>query len=350
MRPRVQIIVGLVLVATITLFHHLTDPHAIEFHNFYRRLYYLPIVLGAFAYGLRGGVGVAAAAAIAYIPHAFLVAHRDPSPDVDKALEIVLFLLIGSLTGWLVDRERAARRRLERSLDERERLETQLIRAGRLSALGELVAGVAHEIRNPLASIKGSADAVADEFDETHRKYKLVQIMQREIERLERVVAKFLDFASPSPPLRTELDLLDLCERTAELARSGAGAEHVAITTAGESIVIEGDADQLHQVALNLALNAVRAVQGQAEPTVEIAATWRDTPSGRAPAIRVTDNGDGIPAEQLEQIFDPFFTTFDDGSGLGLSISNRIAEAHGGFIDVSSGPQGSTFWVCLEPV
>lgn len=348
MRPRVQITVALAIVVATTGFHFLTDPHAVEFHNFYRRLYYLPIVLGAFAYGTRGGIGVALAATAAYAPHAFFAAHRDPSPTVDKALEIVLFIVIGALTGWLVDRERGARRRLERSLEERERLETQLIRAGRLSALGELVAGVAHEVRNPLASIKGSADAIADEFDETHRKHRLVQIMQDEIERLERVVSKFLDFARPSTPVREPVDLLDISRQAANLAKSAPGAERTTIEVVGEPLRIDADSDQLLQVVLNLVLNAVRAVSDTTDPKITVTVLQRATDAQRRACIRVDDNGPGIPDEMREQIFDPFFTTFDDGTGLGLSISNRIAEAHDGFIDVESSPSGSTFWLCFE--
>jgi signal transduction histidine kinase len=348
MNSRTLIGLALALVATTTVFHYATDPHAVEFHNFYRRLYYLPIVIGAFAYGLRGGFGVAAAACAAYIPHAFFSAHRDPSPAVDKGLELVLFVVIGLLTGWLVDREREARRRLERSLAERTDLETQLIRAGRLSALGELVAGVAHEIRNPLASIKGSADAIATEISPEHRKYPMVQILGREIERLERVVSTFLDFARPAPPSRRPTDLSLVIRQAVELLESSPLADGVQIVVDAQPLNVRGDADQLVQVVLNVGLNAVRAAAEGPDGMVTLSANAREVGDTTRPCITIRDNGPGISDHHLEQIFDPFFTTRDEGTGLGLSISNRIIEAHNGFIDVESDENGSTFYIYLE--
>jgi len=305
-------------------------------------------VIGAFAYGLRGGLGISIAATLAYVPHAFFSAHRDPSPMVDKGLEIILFIVIGLLTGWLVDREREARRRLERSLSERTDLETQLIRAGRLSALGELVAGVAHEIRNPLASIKGSADAIATEFEPDHRKYPLVEILGREIERLERVVSTFLDFARPAPPSRTIIGLQTVVHQAVELMKNSPLADAAQVDVRGLPVEARADADQLVQVTLNIGLNALRAASGADEPKVEFRTEHHEVGGKKWPAIGIIDNGPGISDEHVEQIFDPFFTTHDAGTGLGLSISNRIVEAHGGFIDVKSSHKGSEFWICLE--
>lgn len=350
MRSRNLLGLAVLFIGAITLSHFATDTHAVGYHNFFRRLYYLPIVLGSFAYGARGGVGLALAAAVSYAPHAFFAMHRDPAPTVDKALEIALFLVIGLLTGWLVDREREARRRLERSLQEREELETQLIRAGRLSALGELVAGVAHEIRNPLASISGSAQALATEFDEDHRKYPIVQIMNREIERLERVVKTFLDFARPSPPARARVDLRSLAEHAHDLLASAPERESVDFEVDGPNIWVEGDRDQLTQVLLNLGLNAVRAVGESEAPRVRFEVERRRIGESDWACVTVRDNGPGISEELVEQVFDPFFTTYDDGTGLGLSISNRIIEAHDGIIEVESMPNGTAFIVCLEEI
>ena len=153
--------VSLGMTALITLAHYTTDSHDIAYHNVFRRLYYVPVVLAAFGWGLRGGLAVATLASLAYIPHAFFLEHHhDPAPAVDKILEIVLYLVVGAMTGWLVGRERRAVSRLEHLLEERAELEQELVRAGKLSALGELLAGVAHEIRNPLASIMGAAEAL----------------------------------------------------------------------------------------------------------------------------------------------------------------------------------------------
>lgn len=354
------VVVASALIVGITAGHYMTEMHNVAFHNVYRRLYYLPIVMLAFARGLRGGLGAALVVSLAYTPHAFLMEHHhDPAPGVDKGLEMLLYFAVGGLTGWLVEQQRASQRALEQALQQRDALHAQLVRAGKLGALGELVAGLAHEIRNPLASIMGSAEALASEFDEGHRKHRMARVLLREIDRLDRVVSELLAFARPTEPARRDVDLRGVVADVVELARHRAPealAWRVAIKP-GE-LIVWADPDQLQQVVLNLTLNALQALEGTGEvagdegagdgaPEVAFVGEVRRVGEREHVCLGVQDNGPGPLVEDVEQLFDPFFTTREQGSGLGLSISSRIAEAHGGFLDVVRDGAHTIFWICL---
>jgi two-component system, NtrC family, sensor histidine kinase HydH len=346
-----------VAIVGVTFFHYITDSYAVEFHNVYRRLYYIPIVLAAFSHGLKGGVGAAVVASLAYAPHAFFMAHSDPAPTLDKVLEMVLYVAIGGLTGWLVNRQSEIRQALERSLEERDVLEESLVRAGKLSALGQLTAGLAHEIRNPLASIMGSAEAVAAEFDEEHRKYRMGQLLLAEIDRLNRVVSDFLRFARPGEPQRVAVDPMELAGEVRELTAARAKHLQVDVELAADTAptTVLADPDQIRQVILNFFLNAYGAIEehdhdGHYEPEISVIYQRRQVGGRRLFCLGVRDNGPGVAEEVRDKIFDPYFTTRDEGTGLGLSVSSRIAEAHDGFIDVTTASPGATFWLCLPEV
>ncbi len=346
------------LIVALTVVHYITDSHAVEFHNVYRRLYYIPIVIAAFAWGVKGGVGAAVMSSIFYIPHAFFMTHADPAPVIDKVLEMVLYVAIGGLTGWLVNRQNQIQRALESSLTERNVLEESLVRAGKLSALGQLTSGLAHEIRNPLAAIMGSAETIVAEIDPTHRKYRMGQLLLEEIDRLNRVVSDFLKFARPGEPQREVVDPLALAKEVCELASTRAhqiGAEiDDSLATATASMVF-ADADHVRQVVLNFLLNAFQALEDRAAeqdfiPRIELITEHRKTSGHRYFCLGLRDNGIGVPGELRDKIFDPYFTTRLEGSGLGLSVSVRIAEAHDGFIDITDASPGATFWLCLPEV
>ncbi|MBM4398473.1 MAG: sensor histidine kinase, partial [Deltaproteobacteria bacterium] len=145
-------------IVAVTAAHYLTGESLHWLHDIWRRLYYLPIILGAFSFGLEGSTWAAALVAVLYAPHAFTTfATIDPAHGIEKTLEMVLYLVVGVVTGVLVDRERRQRARVEAAIERMRLMEQEVIRAGRLSALGELTAGLAHEIRNPLGSLKGTA-------------------------------------------------------------------------------------------------------------------------------------------------------------------------------------------------
>jgi two-component system sensor histidine kinase PilS (NtrC family) len=213
------------------------------------------------------------------------------------------------------------------------RIEDELHRSERLAAVGQLAAGLAHEIRNPLASLSGSIELLAAELpskDPSAR--RLAAIVGRETERLNRLVSDFLRYARPGPARRETLWLRELLEELEELVAQreacGVGLE----LDVPADLAVCGDPDQLRQVLWNLVLNALQAEpQGPVRVCVGLVA---GEPGGVE--ISVEDNGAGIPPDQLGRIFEPFFTTKARGTGLGLATVHRVAEAHGGSASVRS--------------
>lgn len=344
-------------VALVSYLHYSTGVAHHELHGIFRRLYYIPIVLGAFSFGLKGSLAVSILVSIVYAPHAFThIFMHDPGGTTEKILEIALYNIVAYITGSLVLKEWAERGRqkkiagrLKESLEEKKLLEEQLIRTGKLKALGELTAGIAHEIKNPLASVKGAAEAIADEIPEDSPRRKLVEIQKKELRRLSETLERFLSFARPGKFLTARLDLRDLVDHAVELLEPQAAKKEIEIVTArpAQPVFIDGDRDQITQVLVNLVINAVSAIGKDGTVRLEVE-TGFVGPAGFG-IIRVIDSGPGVPAEIREKIFNPFFSTKEGGTGLGLSISANIIERHGGFIRVSgnSGGRGAIFSVFL---
>jgi signal transduction histidine kinase len=328
-----------------TVLHYSTGVEFRWMHDILRRLYYLPIILASFLCGLRGGLVLAVSVATAYSPHAFThLVQMDPAHTLEKALELLLYLVVGSVTGMLVDRERRRQQdlhealdQLKESLSDQRRMSDQLIRAGRLAALGELVAGIAHEIKNPLHALRGTAEVVDQDVPLDSPRRRMWEIHRKEIDRLGSVAEKFLSFARPSPLQLREIDLSSVMERAKSLVEAQARRQKV------EVLIEEGaplghrrvmaDKQQVTQVLLNLNLNALQAI-GE-EGGIVHTTTAIETRGDREYAVVIIENdGSSIPEEDLERIFDPFVTSKSNGSGLGLSIASRIIEQHGGFIEV----------------
>lgn len=225
----------------------------------------------------------------------------------------------------------------------------------RLAALGEMAAGLAHEIRNPLGAIKGAAQLLVDSEGKPvsgQDAPEFISIIVEEVNRLNRVVTQFLDYARPYKGEAAEIDVNDVVKRTAQLLETLDGASGIAleVSLADDLPRIRGDAEQLRQVFLNLGLNAFQAMTGGGKLVI---ATGRRPVRRRAEAgafieVRFSDSGAGISREHMKNLFIPFFTTKEKGTGLGLPISQRIVTQHGGVIDVRSElGKGTTFTVAL---
>ena len=336
----------------ITVLHYRTGAHHAWGHDVLRRLYYLPILFAAFAGGLRGGVTISVFASLFYLPHAFTsLVVQDPADALEKGLEVILYNTVAIVAGLLVDRERRERERQERlairlgeALAEQRRIEAQLIRAGKLGALGEMTAGIAHEIKNPLHALKGTAEILRDAVPEGVPERRMLELHIEEIDRLGQTADRFLSFARPIPADRRPVDPRSLIDRVVSLVSTQARKEGVETVVATDGAVdlprVMGDPDLLTQLLLNIALNGVQAMAPGGGGTLTFS-LGTERQGGKAYVrVGVVNTGQPIPEENLERIFDPFYTTKDGGTGLGLSICSRIADEHEGTLAVRNLPAG----------
>ncbi len=229
------------------------------------------------------------------------------------------------------------------------RIERQWRRSQRLAALGTMAAGVAHEVRNPLAGIRGASQLLARESDEKTREY--LDVIVREVDRLDRTVEQLLDLARPMNTERSATDIEEVVDRAlavvnSQLEETGIRVEKNIPSPPGR---VNADAGQLAQVFLNLFLNALQAMPAGGTLTVTI---HEETAAGSTAAVvEVRDTGQGMSQQTLEYLFMPFYTNREKGSGLGLAISHRIIEEHGGAIDVKSEEgRGATFIVSVPTI
>ncbi|WP_338864180.1 two-component system sensor histidine kinase NtrB [Myxococcus stipitatus] len=230
-------------------------------------------------------------------------------------------------------------------LTELRRMEEDLKRSDRLASLGALSAQLAHELRNPLAAMRGSAQLLAQERSTDMVSLKLTNILVRESDRLARLVEDFLRFARPPEPVRREVHLDALLTETVDMLRADPLARDVKVeVSAQERLLAAVDPDQLRQVLINLVRNGFQAAGPRGEVKVGLARGEREA------QIRVWDSAGSITEEMMGHLFEPFFTTRDGGTGLGLSTAHSIIRAHGGTIRVRSAPAEGTEFVVGLPL
>ena len=227
---------------------------------------------------------------------------------------------------------------------------TQMSRAEHLATLGELATGLAHEIRNPLAGIAGVIEIIGRDLPASSPARDMVKDVRLEINQINRILTDLLETARPHPPMMMRSNLNTTVEHAVMLARQQVLSQPIQIELqkALDLPDVEHDSDQIHQVLLNLLLNAVQALnplqtrEGSGTVRVEIGSL------DDCARVTVSDTGRGIPEAQLSQIFRPFYTTRGNGTGLGLSLARRIVEEHHGRINVTSiVGKGSTFEVLI---
>ena len=236
------------------------------------------------------------------------------------------------------------------------RLEELRLRAERLEGVAELSASLAHEIKNPLASIRSAVEQLSRAPQTTDDARTLSTLIIRESDRLSRLLSEFLDFARTRVTRIKEVELGGLVKGAVKLAAThpdGHRRVRVSCATPAHGIPVEGDEDLLHRAVFNIALNAVQAAREDGHVWVEVASVPPEQlPVGvsferGAASVRITDDGPGIPPEVRAKMFDPFVTTKPGGTGLGLPIVHRAIEAHRGLVFVDSGKSGTRFTVLL---
>jgi len=327
--PKSRILLLAAVTAATLTFHYgwLADRlfgHAPWIHAIHGRLCYIPIVIAASWFGLRGGLCIAFIVSVLVIPYVLGVG-TDAHDLPNELVEIVFYFAIAVLVGVLVEREFAARRKQQEA-------KLQMERSHQLSLVGQLAAGVAHEIKNPLASIKGAADILTDDDTSRGDREEFKKILRSEIRRIDATVTEFLDFARLKETRLEKLDLTGMLRATLRQIETHAKREGLSIETdLQEDVIVDGDGEKLHQMALNLMLNAIQA--SKAGDTIHVSLVDRDAEGTR---LTIADGGAGIGDAALDHIFEPFFTTRSSGSGLGLAIVKDIVDDHSGTIAVES--------------
>jgi signal transduction histidine kinase len=354
----------ILVVIGIGMLHFLTPGYMVFYHDMFRRLSYFPIVLGAIWFGIWGGLVLAVMSSIAFIPHVLLYIGEGTETYLSELTEIVLYLAAGGVTGIIAGRESLLRSRykelsekLEKSYDKLHRetqllleLEEQLSAAQKLSALGQLSASLAHEIKNPLSSIKGTAEILLDEFPKDHPKREFVEILLKETTRLNSTVEEVLQFSRRGVQGREKENmetepLSQVIDRVTSLLASQLRKKSIRLTVTGwetgKAFFVVGE--KLSQVFLNIILNAIDATPPRGEIIVE---TMKHAAGYR---VLVKDTGSGIPDKFKDKIFDPFYSTKEGGTGLGLSISKKIIESYGGTLTQSDSEGGGACFAIFLP-
>jgi len=343
------IAIGLV-VAILTAVHYTNYHYEMNYHILLQFAYYLPVIYAAMRFGPAGGIISGLVITLLILP--FMMNDHTMMPMTAAAMytqwvEIALINVIGWLTGFLIEQERKASRnyglalavqkelveKLKQEGLERERLEEEIRQTERLTALGHMSAGLAHEIRNPLGIMKVSIQLLAQEKADDGVVSEYCRVLLEECERLNRLVSEFLSFARPKEPVRERIKLGKLLDEGVSLIQPALRQHHMEIEQVRRQVDImevEVDPDQVKQVILNILLNAIDA-QGEGG-VILLEGVQKDGLVGFA----VSDEGSGISPDSMPYIYDPFFTTKEKGTGLGLSVVHRILDQHGGKITAAN--------------
>ena len=332
---RVKLFVLAAITAVTIAIHYgwLTDAlfgHVHWLHALHSRFCYIPIVIAASWFGLRGGLFGAITVSVLIVP--YLLGAGAGTYDLSQELvEIFFYFAIGILVGGLIDREMRVRRQHEET-------KLQLERSHHLSMVGQMAAGVAHEIKNPLASIKGALEIIRDDNVSRTDREEFSDIAFREVRRIDGTVKEFLEFTRPKETELQNIDLSGLVESS--LRQLGPQIEKTGIELSTEiqpGIHVLGDNEKIHQVMLNLLLNSIEASREGGTISVEL----KPGVAGHA-LLSISDTGAGMTAAETAQAFDPFYTTKASGTGLGLPIVKSIVEAHHGRVEIISEPGKGT--------
>ncbi len=312
-RKTVRILFLVLSVIIITFLHYRTSQLEISTHILFRELYFLPIILAGFWFGVRGALAVSFSITLFYLPFTLSLPQRITGHYLENILQIVLFNIIGLLIGWLRDREKNQQKKLRE--------------AENLAAMGRAVSCIAHDMKTPLIAIGGLVRRVRRKVEEPNLAEKL-DIASDQVRRLELLAGDMLAFAKPLQLEYNRGIVSGFVKEIAALAAEKAARHKVRIhaEVQQEMPLLEYDPLRLQQAVLNLVNNAL-----EASPPGGLV-ILRCSCQRKGVVIEIIDQGEGIPREQQLDIFTPFFTTKKEGTGLGLPIVKKVIEAHGGTV------------------
>jgi len=327
-RYRISIIA--ILVVGISSVHYLLELKYHHYHILYRELYSLPVILAALWFGLRGALTASIGITICFLPFIFLTWDGFSPDDFNRLMDLLLLYIVGLILGLFRDREKRAQKKI--------------LKTEKLAAIGRALAGVAHDLKTPLIAIGGYTRLVQKKMKKDAPDYRKLDVVIGETRRLENMIREMLDFSRPLALNCSKGDLRKTLEECLDIVEHQGKKRGVRVETrfTPRLPALSFDDSRMKQCIINLLVNAI-----QASPEGE-AVTVRTSVKNGFVNIDITDQGKGIPPEKEDEVFLPFFTTKTDGTGLGLPIAQKIAEAHGGKLDVREATvKGATFRVSL---
>jgi len=326
-KKKVGKILGIgIMILGILCLNYFTFPALSYRHAFYRMLFYLPLVFGCFWFGIKGAMFVTVSVFFFYIPYVARTWQGLTLEDFHKILEGLLFIMIATILGLLVEREK--------------RKNKQFLEVERLAALGRAASEVAHDMKTPLMAIGGFATQVCRKLEPGDPNRKKLEIIIQESARLETMTREMLEFGRPNKLDRTNKSITSIILESVNVAQRVAESRGVLLETDLEDSLptMPLDGERFRKALLNLLTNAIEA--SEAKQCVKVKAC-----RGKDQIlIEIVDSGYGIEEEIVHKIFSPFFTTKKRGTGLGLAIVKKIIEAHGGSVALRLNPgKGTTF-------
>ncbi|UCE17553.1 MAG: sensor histidine kinase [Gemmatimonadota bacterium] len=343
------------LVVIISFLHYVTSIQSPHLHAIYARAYYIPIILAAFWYSLRGGIVVSAVVGLIYLPHV-IFQWGGGLGNLSRFLEIVMFIVGGLLTGLMVELVVEQRNKYQKNAQELVRsyeklrgqteklleMEDHLRTSDRLAVMGELSASLAHEVRNPLGSIRGTVDILRKEFPAGGKHMEFFKILVQEVNRLNEVVERYLGLAKQKRQKMVEKNLCDIVQSVVDLVSAKARKEKIdlIVVKPAETITVFTDETLLQQVLLNILLNAMASMEEGGRILISPSLKREAPKAGTSPhpyaSVTVSDTGKGIKEAEIDNVFKPFYTTKAEGTGLGLAIAKRSLQQLGGEIGLES--------------
>ena len=330
MTRNAKITLNVILVAGISLLHYSTDKSQYYYHVFYGELYFLPIVLAAFWFGLRGALAASLGITVCYVPFVYWHWQGFSPDDFDRLLSLALYNSAAVLIGVLKDRETATYMRM--------------LQAAGLTAMGKSLAAAAHDMKAPLVAIGGFTRQVLKKIKKNDPVCDKLALVIKETTRMETMINNMLDFARPLEVQLSHDDLNKIVEDSVAIINETARKKAVTVECilSQDLPTVPFDAIRMKQVIINLGLNAV-----EASPEVGIV-TILTSNTTHGLIIDVVDCGSGISLDHKAEVLGPFFSTKKEGTGLGLPIVQKIVEAHGGSLKVlDNSPIGTIFRVIL---
>jgi len=339
--------ISVIVIATIiiTYFHYGVPKHHTVVHISHYYAFYIIVIYASYRFRLRGGMIVAVILTLIYSPSAYIYALHLSFPHhiLPSMVEVTMVYAVALTAGILSGKLRKEKEKVEAVSQEMLELERKVAHDNRLKAIGQLSAGVAHEIRNPLAAIKSGISMIkAGKGNE-----QVINILSTEIDQLDKFISRFLQYARFGSDEKTEFNLGLFLSEMKELVKLAAAKQDVVIEydmEDVEDITVKWDKNAVKHALLNIIMNGIDAAKetGNGKLWLSLDITDEDI------IFKIRDNGKGIPTEEINKIFEPFYTTKAKGTGLGLALAQKIAQAHGGTLSVSCHDDGCTFGMCIS--